>query len=82
MRLPRRRRKEVTSSIGAAVRAREDANEQLVKARDVIATQSERARAEHATVIEALRRMRQSNNLARMILDSVEKDVTGTPGQS
>jgi F0F1-type ATP synthase membrane subunit b/b' len=76
----RRRHKEIASSIDAAVRAREDANDRLAAARDMIAVQGERARAERATIITALRRMREQNNLARLILDTVEKETGDDAG--
>ncbi len=83
MRLGRKRREDVAASISAAARARENANEQLAVARDVIAVQRERARRERETIITALKKMRQSNNLGALILDAVEKDVTGeNPNQN
>jgi predicted metal-dependent hydrolase len=82
MRLHPRRHKAIRSSIDAAVRAREDANDQLTKASDMIAVQRERARAEQVSIIAALKKMRETNNLARLILDTVERDVTDAPDQS
>lgn len=76
-----RRHRDVKSSIGAAVRAKDDANHRLTEARDVIAAQRERARAERATIITALARMRQADNLARMLLDTVERE-TGEHGEA
>jgi len=81
----RRRPRDVRASIAGAVRAREDANTRLAEARDLIAGQRERARAERATIIASLRKMRAQNNLSRLILDSVERDTgaahdAGTPG--
>lgn len=77
-----RRHRDVKSSIGAAVRAKDDANHRLTEARDVTATQQERARAERATIITALARMRQANNLARMLLDTVERETGGDHGEA
>ena len=78
MKLRRRRpASDVAASIKAATQAREDANTQLAEARDVIAVQGERARHERATIITGLRKMREQNNLARLILDTVEQE-TGT----
>jgi hypothetical protein len=74
-----RKHKEIASSIDAAVRAREDANERLAAAQNAIAVQRERARAERLTIITALRKMREQNNLARMILDTVERETTDGP---
>jgi hypothetical protein len=77
MRLPRRRHKQIASSIDAAVRARQDANDRLTAARDLIAVQGERARAERATIITALKRMREQDNLARLLLDTVARETGG-----
>ncbi len=71
----RRRPRDVKASIEDAVRAREDANTRLAEARNLIAGQRERARAERATIIASLRKMRAQNNLSRLILDSVERDT-------
>jgi hypothetical protein len=76
-----RRTKDVKTSIGAATRASEEAAGRLAETRDLLAAQKERARAEKATIIAALARMREANNLARMILDTVEKE-TGGPGNA
>jgi hypothetical protein len=73
----RRKRKDIRASIDAAIRARDNANGRLAEARDIIAAQKERARGERATIITALARMRQQNNLARMILDTVERGTGG-----
>jgi hypothetical protein len=75
----RRRRKDIKESIDAAVRARDEANGRLAETRDIIAAQKERARTERTVIITALARMRQQNNLARMILDTVERE-TGEAG--
>ena len=82
MRLHPRRHKAIRSSIDAAVRAREDANDQLTNVKDMITVQRERARAEQVSIIAALKKMRETNNLARLILDTVERDVTDAPDQS
>lgn len=71
----RRRHKEISASINEAARASREASERLAAARDLIATQKERYRAERVTVIAALRNMRQQDNLARMLLDTVEKEA-------
>lgn len=75
-----RRRKDIAASINAAVNARGDANDRLAAARDLIAVQGERARAERVTVIAALRKMREQNNLARMLLDTMERGADGDAG--
>jgi hypothetical protein len=81
MRLKRQRRsKDVAASITDAARACEEATGHLAAARDLIAVQAERARAERATIIAALRKMRASNNLARLIMDTVEKESGGDAG--
>jgi hypothetical protein len=67
----------VTASIEAAATAREEATRRLAETRDLVAVQGERARAERVTIIAALKRMRENNNLARLIMDTVEKE-TGT----
>lgn len=83
MRLRRRRpAKDVAASIEDAARAREDATGRLEEARDLIAVQRERARYEQATIIAALKRMRENNNLARMIMDTVERDTNDAGGGS
>ena len=78
----RRRPSEVTSSIDEAVRAREDANQRLADARDVIAVQKERARYERATIITSLKKMREANNLAALIMDTVEREAGDDAGQA
>jgi hypothetical protein len=70
----------VASSIEAAACARERANEQLAAARDVIAVQGERARHERATIIAGLKKMREQNNLARLIMDTVEREARDDAG--
>lgn len=75
MRLLRRRPSDVKASIEGAVRAREDATTRLAEARDLIAVQRERARAERVTIIASLKKMREANNLSGLILDSVERDT-------
>jgi hypothetical protein len=81
MRHLRRNSREIRASIDAAVRARDDANERLTVMRDLIAVQKERARSERVTIIAALRRMRSQDNLARMLLDTVEREAAGNePG--
>jgi hypothetical protein len=76
----RRPRKDVKASIAGAERARDDANSRLAAARDMIAVQGERARAERATIIAAIRRMREQNHLSQLILDTVEKETGDVPG--
>ena len=78
MRLRRRAPKDVTASIEAAATAREEATSRLRETRDLVAVQGERARAERVTIIAALKRMRADNNLARLIMETVEKE-TGIP---
>ena len=70
-----RRHKDIKSSIDAATRASEEARERLARTQELLATQKERARAERVTIIAALKRMREANNLARMILDTVEQQA-------
>lgn len=70
-----KRRKDVAASIEAAQKARDDANRRLADARDVIAVQGERARHEKATIIAAIKKMRESNNLGRLILDTVQREA-------
>lgn len=79
----RRRSSDVAASAEAATRAREDANARLAAVRDVISVQKERARHERETVIAALKKMREQNNLAALIIDNIERetgDDTGAPG--
>lgn len=76
-----RRHKDVKSSIRAATKAAEEAAERLAATQDMLAVQKERARAERITIIAALKRMREANNLARMILDTVEREA-GEPGET
>jgi hypothetical protein len=78
----RRRPRDVKASIEGAVRARDDATTRLAEARDLIAVQRERARAERATIIAALKKMREANNLAGLILDSVERDTGDGDGRA
>jgi len=78
----RRRPSEVASSIEAAARARDDANQRLADARDVIAVQRERARHERETIIKSLRKMRETNNLAALIMDSVEREAGDDAGKA
>ena len=80
MRLRRRTPKDVKESIEAAVTAREEATSRLQETRDLIAVQGERARAERATIIAALKRMRANNNLAALIMDTVEKNTNDAGG--
>ena len=77
-----KRRKDVAASIEAAQQARDDANKRLAAARDVIAVQGERARAERVTIIAALAKMRQQNNLARLIMDTVEREAGNDAGSA
>ena len=80
MRLRRRAPKDVTASIETAAAAREDATKRLQETRDLVAVQGERARAERVTIIAALKRMRANNNLAALIMDTVEKDTNDAGG--
>jgi len=81
MRLPNRRRPDdIRASADAAVAAREEAAGRLAETRDLIAAQAERARRERATIIAAVRRMREQDNLAAMILDDMERGTGGDPG--
>jgi hypothetical protein len=73
----RRAHKDVKASITGAVRAREEATARLAETRDLIAVQRERARAEKATIIASLKKMRAANNLSALIMGDVEKG-TGT----
>jgi len=65
----------VRASIEDAARAREEANLRLVTARDLVAVQRERARAERVTIIAAIRKMRESNNLSGLIFDGLEQEM-------
>jgi hypothetical protein len=81
MRLPRRRPPEdIRASADAAVTAREEAGARLAETRNLIAVQSERARHERATIIAAVRKIREQDNLARLILDEVERGTGSDPG--
>lgn len=64
----------------AAIRARDDANDRLAKAHDLVTEQKDRARAERGTIITALKRMRQQNNLAGLLLDTMEREAGGGAG--
>jgi len=75
MRLRRRTPRDVKASITEAVRVRDEATARLAAARDMLIMQRERGRAERATVIAAIRRMREANNLSGMILDAVERET-------
>lgn len=74
-----RRHRDITASIEAAARASAETTQRLAETRDLIATQKERGRNERVTIIAALKKMREQNNLARMLLDTVEQE-TGTHG--
>ena len=78
----RRRPRDVKASINDAVRAREDAATRLAEARDLIAVQGERARAERVTIIAAIKRMREQNHLSQLILDTVEKETGDGDGKA
>ena len=82
MRLRRKTARDIASSIDEATRARDDANARLADARDVIAVQRERARHERETIIAGLKKMRQQNNLARLIMDTVEREAGDDSGQA
>jgi hypothetical protein len=75
-----RRRDDITASADAAVTARKTAAAKLAETRDLIAVQAERVRVERATIIAAVRKMREQDNLAGMILDEVERGAAGDPG--
>lgn len=75
-----RKAKDIAASVAAAERAREDANARLADLRDVTAIQKERARHERATIIASLRKMREANNLARLIMDTVEREAGNDAG--
>jgi hypothetical protein len=76
-----RKAKDVKASIDEATRASEEAAGRLADARDLLAVQRERGRAERVTIIAALKRMREANNLAGLILDHVERQ-TGENGEA
>jgi hypothetical protein len=80
MQLRRRRKQDVVESIDAAARASRDSGERLADARHQLAGQRERARIERITIIAAIRRMREQDNLARLILDSVEREAGSDAG--
>ena len=75
-----RRPDDIRASADAAVTAREAAAARLAETRDLIAVQAERARNERATIIAAVRKMREQDNLAGLILDEVERGTGGDPG--
>ncbi len=77
MRPRRRRNGEIAASIEAARQASEESAGRLTETRELLATQKEHARNERVTIIEALRKMRAANNLAGMILDTVERQAGG-----
>ena len=77
-----RRAKDIAASVAAAERAREDANARLAEARDIIAVQKERSRHERETIIASLQKMRQQNNLARLIMDTVEREAGNDTGSA
>ena len=76
----RKRKRDVIASIDAAAHASSDAQARLAEARDTLAVQRERARGERETIIAAIKRYREQNNLARLILDSVEKETGNDAG--
>jgi hypothetical protein len=81
MRLRRGRpRDDIRASADAAVAAREEAAARLAETRDLVAVQAERARNERVTIIAAVRKMREQENLAGLILDEVERGAGGDPG--
>jgi hypothetical protein len=75
-----RRPGDITASADAAVAARKAAAAKLAETRDLIATQAERARNERATIIAAVRKMREQDNLAGLILDDMERGAASDPG--
>jgi hypothetical protein len=82
MRFRNRRRspEDIRASADAAVTAREEAAGRLAETRDLIAAQAERARRERATIIAAIRRMREQDSLAGLILDDLERGAGGDTG--
>ena len=70
----------IRASADAAVTAREEAGARLAETRDLIAAQAERARHERATIIAAVRRIREQDNLAGLILDGIERGAGRDPG--
>jgi len=75
-----RRPDDIRASADAAVTAREEAAARLAETRDLVAVQAERARQERVTIIAAVRKMREQENLAGLILDEVERGAGGDPG--
>ncbi len=71
----RKHRRDITASIEAAARAATETAERLAQTRDLIAVQKACLRTERATVIASLKKMREQNNLARMLLDTVEREA-------
>jgi hypothetical protein len=76
-----RKARDVRTSIDKAARAAEEAAGRLTEARDLLAAQRKRGHNERVTIIASLKRMRAANNLAGMILDTVERE-TGEPGEA
>jgi hypothetical protein len=76
MRLWRKKRAgtagEAQRATGAAQAARAEAGERLAEASEARTSAERQSEREHATIISELREMRRRNNLAQMILDSVE----------
>lgn len=68
MRLPRPKRKNGKH----AAAANEQAKERLADASELRKAAAEQAGHEQRTIIEGLREMRRRNNLAALILDSIE----------
>jgi hypothetical protein len=75
-----RRGRDITASADAAVTARKAAAAKLAETRDLIAVQAERGRMERATITAAVRKMREQDNLAGLILDDIERGAGGDPG--
>jgi hypothetical protein len=80
MRLRRRRPKEIKESSDKAVVAREEATSRLAETKDLLEAQAARARYERATIIAAVRKIREQDNLAGLILDDIERGSGGEPG--
>lgn len=68
MRLPRHKRKNGKH----AEAANEQARERLMEASELRKAAAEQAGHERRTIIEGLREMRRRNNLAALVLDSIE----------
>ncbi len=70
-----RRRRDITASAAAAAAATEQSAARLSEARQRLAASRELARAERAAITASLRRMREKDNLAELILGTVEREA-------